>query len=45
MNITSGLVLWSGLTLILAVQHWVPEAALIGAVVMIIGCVMMAMGK
>jgi hypothetical protein len=37
--------LWTGLTVSIALLGYLPQAALVGAIIMIIGCILMWMDK
>ena len=37
--------LWTGLTISIALLGFVPQAALVGAIIMVIGCILMWMDK
>lgn len=40
-----GKLLWTGLTISIALLGVIPQAALVGAIIMIIGCILMWMDK
>jgi hypothetical protein len=37
--------LWTGLTISIALIGFIPQAAIVGAIIMIIGCILMWMDK
>jgi len=40
-----GKLLWTGLTISIALIGFVPQAAIVGAVIMVIGCILMWLDK